>query len=867
MVRATRFDVTRIALHGLLSLAASLGLLHPDAMANTEAADAAAPRKAAPNDHSANDTPLTDDIIVTAKRYGDARVKAESEFSEDEIATFGADDVQQLLDQLSPFIDPGGEEPVILIDGQPAGFDTSILSYPAEALERLAVLAPEAAVEYGHPSGKRVVNLVLKKSFSSLHADAGLNFATGGGQYGGDMSAGRLLIQRPTRWNVQGRVSLDSALRKSARNIPRPEGPFDRVGYISSLDGAEIDPALSLAAGETVTHAAIPSAALTGTPTLEDFAATANQLNPVDPNGYDTLRPSRRSMSLNLGGTRPVGAFSASFSLNANNNESRGQRGLPMASFLLPANSPWSPFENDVLLTRPLAGDQTLRNENNSKSLGLTLTLSGRIGDWQTNLSASYRRNWSNNLLEQGVDAARVQALLDAEDPNFNPYGPWDERYLLSSRNRSRGENLGARLNVSRKVLELPAGPMTTSLSLNASRSQTRSQGNDSLNGPTSPRSTAHEQADGQLSFNLPLSRRVEAERSLLGDLSLTLSMGGQAASNSPLQKQYGGDLTWSPFPMLQLRGSLQHMEMVPALEMLDAPLTSTISRIYDYSRQEMVDLVWITGGNPDLERGRLQNLSVNAMVRPLKTQNLTLNFGYTQRKAKGGIAMFPELTPAVEAAFPERVTRDAQGRLISVDARPINIAHDTDASLSSGITLRWRPGQSASKNKEAGENTGSVRPANPVLVTASINHRMRLKSELLTRPGIPPIDRLGPDNGQPRHTVSFQSTVGKRGLGASLNANWTAGARLRGTTPEGDFHFKPSTTYNLSMHMEPRHVFPSLSDAGWAQHLKFTLNVQNLFNSYRRVTFSDGSIPPGYSRDEIDPLGRTIRLNVRKRF
>src|SRR5690606_26810337 len=104
----------------------------------------------------------------------------------------------------------------------------------------------------------------------------------------------------------------------------------------------------------------------------------------------------------------------------------------------------------------------------------------------------------------------------------------------------------------------------------------TRSRGNDSLNGPTSPRSTAHEQADGQLSFNLPLSRRVEAERSLLGDLSVTLSMGGQAASNSPLQKQYGGDLTWSPFPMLQLRGSLQHMEMVPALEMLDAPLTST---------------------------------------------------------------------------------------------------------------------------------------------------------------------------------------------------------------------------------------------------------------------------------------------------
>ena len=847
---------------GLLSFAFSLGLLCPAAVADTGTADTASPRRAAPADDASNgDVSIADEIVVTAARYGEARVKAEAEFSEDEISTFGADDIQDLLSRLSPFIDPGGEEPVILINGQPAGFDTSILSYPAEALDRVAVLAPEAAAEYGHPSGRRVVNLVLKKKFSSLHADAGLSWATEGGQYGGKMSTGRVGINGPTRWNVRANLSADSALRKSARNIPRQEGPFDSVGYISKADGSEIDPALSRAAGETVTHAAIPPEALARTPTLEDFAATANRLYPADPNDHETLQSSRRNVSLNAGATRPLGELSASLNINANNSESRGRRGLPMASLLILASSPWSPFEDDILLTRPFAGERALRNDNSSKSLGVSLTLSGKVGGWQTNFSARYGRNWSSNLLEQGVDTSRIQALINANDLNFNPYGPWDDRYLLSSRNRSQGGNLSARLTISRKVIDLPAGPMTTNLSLNASRNQTKSRSHDSIHGPASPYSTARERADGQITFNLPLSRRGEGERNLLGNLSLNLSMSGETASNSRLQKRYGGGVNWSPVSILELRGSFEHVEMTPSFEQLDDPITTSINRIYDYTRQEMAEPVWITGGNPHLRDGSVQSFTVNAQVRPFNTQELTLNVGYRQRVAKGGVAAFPELTPAIEAAFPERMTRDTEGRLIAVDARAINIAHDTNSELTSGIALRWQPGQNPEKN------IGQPQPADPVLVTASLNHRMRMKSELLTRPGIPSIDRLGPENGEARHTISFQATAGRRGLGASLNANWIGPARLRGTAPAGSFHFKPSVIYNFSMHFEPHHIFASLNDQGWSKHLKFSLDVQNLFNSYRRITFSDGSIPPGYSRDEIAPLGRTVRLNVRKRF
>ncbi len=163
----------------LLFVPLSLSVAHgAEAYAETDKGDAAggavSSGTALPGVIVPRDDP--DEIIVTAERRGEARVAAETEFGEDEIASRGADSIQDLLVRLAPFIDGSGEEPVILINGKPAGFDRSILSYPAEALDRLAVLKPEAAAQYGEPAGKRVVNLVLKRNFSALNADMSVNF-------------------------------------------------------------------------------------------------------------------------------------------------------------------------------------------------------------------------------------------------------------------------------------------------------------------------------------------------------------------------------------------------------------------------------------------------------------------------------------------------------------------------------------------------------------------------------------------------------------------------------------------------------------------------------------------------------------------
>lgn len=803
----------------------------------------------------------TDEIVVTAGRYGEARVAAESEFDEAEIASHGADSIQDLLTRLSPLIDPSGEEPVVLINGKPAGFDRSILSYPAEALQRLTVLEPEAAAQYGEVAGKRVVNLVLKRHFSSFSGDAGVDFATAGGQYGGKLSASRTAISGDTRWNARAQVGADSTFRKSARDIPPSDGIFDSVGFVSAVDGGEIDPALSLIAGEPVTVAAIPSGAWAEGPGLDDFVASANIVHAVDPNRFETLQSSRRTASLAVGVTRPLGDFSATLNLSASRSSSAGTRGLPMASVILPAGTPWSPFAGDVLLTRPFAGERALRNNNDATSLGASLTINGNIGSWQTNFGISYTRNWSNNLLETGIDVGRVQRLIDAGDTGFNPFGPWTADLLFASRRRTRSENFSARLVVRKTIVDLPAGPLVWILTADASRNQSLNRlqdGSDVGGDPPTVNHVARRQMNGQMTFSIPISRRGEAGSGWLGDLTASLSASGQTMTNNRLQKRFGGDLNWSPLPIAQIRGSVDYAETAPSFEQLDAPVVTTVGRLFDYAQQQVAEPVWIAGGNPDLRRGSRQSLLLAATVRPLGNQVLTLDLGYRQSVARGGVTAFPELTPAIEAAFPERVTRDADGRLVAIDARAINVARNTDAELSSGVALRLGQGRPAERNAAA----------DPLQLTVAVNHRWRLKSELLTRPGLPVIDRLR-GGGEPRHSLSLQISAGKRGLGANLGGTWSSPGRLQGIADDDGaaFHFRSQMVLNLSAFIEPGHLFAPAGKKGLLNDLRLSVDVQNLFNGYRRVTLADGRVPAGYSRTEISPLGRVVRLTVRKRF
>jgi hypothetical protein len=130
-----------------------------------------------------------------------------------------------------------------------------------------------------------------------------------------------------------------------------------------------------------------------------------------------------------------------------------------------------------------------------------------------------------------------------------------------------------------------------------------------------------------------------------------------------------------------------------------------------------------------------------------------------------------PELTPAVEAAFPERFIRDADGNLISVDARSINMEKASDSDLANSLSMRWPTDPSAG--------------ADQMQIQASFNHRMRLTAIQRITPFHPVIDLLGGDSGQSRHNVSAQITVSRSGIGGTISGNWSSGGRLKAAGPD----------------------------------------------------------------------------------
>lgn len=754
------------------------------ASALTEETVRAPPPGSGASNSSSAESDNPDEIVVTATRRGEAAVAVEAEFGEDEISSRGADNVRDLIKRLAPYIGESGDDPLILINGKPAGFDQSILHFPAEALERLAVLKPEAAAYYGEPAGKPVINLVLKQKFSMLNADVGFNFATAGGRYGGTFAAGRSAINGDTRWNAQAQVGGDSALLRS-----------ERFG----------------------------------------FREVAGDGSSVDRNRFETLEGARRTGSLALGLTRPLGDFGASVGLNVNRTSEKGLRGLPIVG------------------GEPLR-ERALRNNNEATSLGATITLNGKIASWRTNLSLNYSRNWARSLLESEVYLSPTGGRDEGEDADFNPYEPFEIGSILARQSKTQGEILSLRLSAQKSIMKLPAGPLTWSINSSVTQSRSQGQQNDAgvTDGPSSLSGATFRQMNVQSSISIPITRRGKTSVDWLGDLSASISASFETLSNSRSRKRFGGSVFWTPFPLAELRGSLDFAGSAPSADQISGPLVSSVVRVFDYQRQEVSEPIWITGGNPELKLGRRQSLTLASKIKPFGNEFFVLNVTYRQIVAKGGIASFPELTPAIERAFADRISRDADGRLIRVDARALNLEKETDQELSSSFALRWDQGSTAAED--------------PLQFAISIGHRWKLNSRLEVGSGVPPIDQLR-DSGQPRHSLIVDASLGKRGIGLNLSGNWGSPSHLRsGAEGAPTYDFRPAWNFAASAFFEPER-FMAGSSTSFLKGVKISVDVQNVLDGYRRVLLEDGSVPAGYSRYEIDPVGRVAKLTLRKQF
>jgi hypothetical protein len=155
--------------------------------------------------------------------------------------------------------------------------------------------------------------------------------------------------------------------------------------------------------------------------------------------------------------------------------------------------------------------------------------------------------------------------------------------------------------------------------------------------------------------------------------------------------------------------------------------------------------------------------------------------------------------------------------------------------------------------------------------------HTWTFRNEIGIRPGVPVLDLLngsavGSAGGAPRHQIETRLGGGRRGIGGSIGVNWQSGTSVL-VDPSGasqspdDLFFSPRAVANLRLFVDLGQRQDVLLKMPWLRGSRVSLRVDNLFNDRINVKNRLGAEPIGFQRDQLDPLGRTVTLSLRKLF
>ena len=195
----------------------------------------------------------------------------------------------------------------------------------------------------------------------------------------------------------------------------------------------------------------------------------------------------------------------------------------------------------------------------------------------------------------------------------------------------------------------------------------------------------------------------------------------------------------------------------------------------------------------------------------PPKLSIVTVSVDYFHNHSTDPVAGFPTLTPVLEAAYPMRVNR-VDGRLISVDVRPINFAETRSQTVRVGFNLSrefGKPPRTQIGPGGRGDTPGGGRPSFRRNENAggrwnlSIYDNVKLKDEVVIAPGLPVLDLLGggatgTGGGSPRHSVDLEGGWFNKGLGLRVSGNYTSGSTVDGSTTASTLAFSSLLTLGI---------------------------------------------------------------------
>lgn len=776
-----------------------------------------------------------EDIVVSGVLRGavPGDVKPELSLNPADIRAYGVGSLSELLTELEPQTRSGrgrgGGGPVLLLSGRRISGFGEIRNIPPEAIERIDILPEEAALKLGYRADQRVVNIVLRRRFRAITAEVDGSIATAGGRDGQDVELSMLRINRDGRINVTAEYERDSSLLESERDV-----------ITTNTDSQ-----------------------------------------------YRTLLPSTQNFAVNGVYSRNIGKVAATANLRLEQSWSEALLGLPTGGG-----------------TRPL-----LRDSDNGTLQG-GFSLNGDISPkWRWSVTGNWDRSESRTVTD------RSTGLTDR---------------AVSVANVGTIDAL-----VNGGFAALPAGDISASL---RARARTSDLDSESLrSGLVSTNSIGRDEGSLQANIDLPIASRNRAVLTPLGNLSLNANAEVEQLSDFGTLVTYGYGVNWSPIDQVRFIASFTEEEGAPSAQQLGNPTIATPNvRVFDFVRGTTVDITRIDGGNPGLIADNRSVMKLGLNLRPIKDTDLTLNVDYNKSTIRNPIASFPTATAEIEAAFPDRFTRDGAGNLVQIDNRPVNFLRSEreqirwglnfSKPISSPLAKRMAdqfqaqraarqaareaaeargeappqrapgergPGGEGRRFGEGGQRGpggfgggggggfggrgggfgGGGGPGGGGRLQFGVFHTIALTDKIVIRDGLPELDLLGGSatgsrGGSPRHQVEVRAGVVRDGIGLRLNADWNSATTVRGgATSSESLRFDDFATVNLRLFATLGPQFKFVRDNRWLNGTRITLSVDNVFDSRLKVTDATGATPLNYQPALLDPLGRTVKLSIRKVF
>lgn len=521
-----------------------------------------------------------------------------------------------------------------------------------------------------------------------------------------------------------------------------------------------------------------------------------------------------------------------------------------------------------------------LTRDSRSRNLTSTASVNGMLGDWRWSVSGNYAD------ADQRTFTDRISGVRDRFD--------------------SSQQTFGGNANLSGTVTDGWAGPIR--LSMTGSYSGIRFDSRSNASGAITTTDLSRDLPSVFGSLTVPLLD-PEYSAGKIGRVSLTLS--GQVANPSDFEslKSWGANLNWGVTDNLSLIASFNNDEAAPGIQQLGAaPLVTPAVTYYDFATGQTVQITTTTGGNPFLLAEQRRDLKLGLNWSPPMVEGLNFSINYNRNKSFDTANGFPLLTPEIEAAFPDRVTRDANGVLLALDQRPVNFDRAENSQIRWGLNFGKSFGQQEQRGPGAGGRGGAARGEGGPPPSGgadrprggggprmgmrgpgggpggmfggapqggrwqvSLYHTIRLTDTVLIRPGVPELDLLngsatGNGGGSNRHLLELDGGLFYKGMGARVSAKYDSGSTVTGGSA-GDLNFGDLATFNLRFFMDFNQKPKLTEKLPFLKGSRLRLSIDNVFDAQRRITDANGVVPLNYQPGYIDPLGRYIELEWRKTF